>query len=341
MNRRAAAAALLGAALVGCGPAPGPAYGEGAGGEPAWVNGRATRFPDAQYLTGVGRGPDRGACEAAARAEVAKIFSARVEQVSQDWQRFFSQVRGSGHGVKVHELDVSQLTRVSTDKVLPGVKIVDHYPGEDTHHCLAALERLPAARGLRDELARLDAEVRAHVQRGDEAEGPAAKLMAYARALEVMQEREAINADLRIVDGHGGGLAPPLSWEELTARLQGARGAVKVGLQVAGPKASRFQACLAAALTARGLQVVEGSSDVNVLIGGTLRWARAGVIAGSIMVAADVTLRLTDPVSGQTLAAVAEATREGRPDLQAAVQLTEATLCKKVVPLVVEKIRLR
>ena len=61
---------ILAVCLANCsgpatnGPNPGPR--SGASDEtfkPSWVDGKSARYPDATYLSAVGRGPNRKACE--------------------------------------------------------------------------------------------------------------------------------------------------------------------------------------------------------------------------------------------------------------------------------------
>lgn len=338
---------IVALAVAACGSPPPPQYGAaagpaggGAGGpRPQWVDGVSGRYSDIQYLTGVGHGSGRSQCESDAFGALAKIFNARIHQVSQDWQSYFSQVGNMSPGVKVEAMDISQLTRISTDKVLKGVRVAEHYEEQSTHHCLAVLERMPAARSLREEIGRLDAEMLAQLKRGDEATTPTARFMAYARAMEMMQEREALNVDLRIVDNRGRGMPPPHKWEELVAKFHGSKARIKVGLKVTGSKGRKFQVCLAQALTQQGIEVLEGTSDVDLMIHGSLKFSKAGRIAGSVMVRCDVNLRVTDIENGRTLAAFSENTREGRPTLRRAIQLTETSLCKKTAPKLAVQIR--
>jgi hypothetical protein len=336
--------ATAGLGLIACGPPAQPNYvykeggggGTGPGGKPHWINGATD---DVQYLNGVGRGPTRGQCENDARAALAKVFIARITQVSKDWQGHFSRATSSGHNVRIEAMSISQLTRVSTDKVLRGVKLAGHWEGEGTHHCLARLERMPTAASLREEIGRLDGEIKAQVQRGDGAATPTAKFMAYARAMEVMQEREALNVDLRIVDPRGVGVPPPINWGDLVAKFTGARTRIKVGLKLLGSKASTIQTCLGEELTKQGIQVLEGSSDVDVMIHGNLKYEKAGVIVGSVMVRADINLRLTDVENGKTLAAFHDNIKVGRRTLQQSVQLAVSKLCQQVMPTLVQKLR--
>lgn len=331
--------------LIGCGGPPPPRYGSTpttsqSSGAPGWVDGRPGRYNEMEYLTGVGRGAGRGACEEDARAAVAKIFEARISQVASDWQGYFSRVSGAKPEVHVEAMSISQLTRVSTDRVLKGVKLVDHYQdSQGNHHCLAALERLPAAASLREEIALLDQQIRQKMEQGDKAATPTERFMAYARAMEMLQEREAKNEDLRIVDPRGAGAPPVQSWEDLVAKFEGARATIKIGILLKGTKAATVQTCLAEALTAEGFQVIEGSSDVDVMIHGQLKYEKAGVTHGSEMVRADVNLRVTDVESGRTVAAWNETVKEGRPELQQSIQLALTKLCKQAMPELVKKIR--
>lgn len=339
---------MLSLGALACGEPPPPAYPpaedsvepRSAGARPGWIDGRAGRYNDLQYLTAVGHGTSQPVCEGDAQAALAKVFKARIQQDSSDWQRYFSQVDGSGAGVKVEAMSITQLTRVSTDKVLKGVRLAEHWhDGRGGHHCLAVLERMPAARSLREEIMRLDEEIRGRVKAGDEAETPTARFMAYARAMELLQRREALNIDLRIVDPRGGGLQPSHGWQELVAKFQGAKSKIKVGLKLRGNKAAIVQTCLAEALVKEDIEVLEGTSDVDILIHGALRYEKAGFISGSTMVRADVTLRLNDVQNGRTVAAFADYIKVGRPTLKRAVQLSLTKLCQKTAPKLAQKIR--
>jgi hypothetical protein len=291
-----------------------------------------------QYLTAVGRGPDRRACENDAHAALAKIFKAKIEQVSQDWQGHFSRVSNLG-SVRVEAMSISQLTRVSTDKVLKGVTVPEHWQGEGTHHCLGALERDPAVASLRADIARKDAEIKAQVTSGDSAATATARFMAYARAMEVLQEREALNVDLRIVSPRGVGVPSPIDFPALVAKFTITKGKIKVGLKLLGTKARQIQTCLAEELTKKQISVLEGTSDVDVMVHGNLKYEKAGIIAGSHMVRATVNLRLTDVENGRTVGAFHESIRVGRPTLQASIQLAVFKLCQQVMPQLTQKIR--
>ena len=332
--------------LAGCGgPQParyhgGSGGGDGAKGKPAWVDGQPRRYPDMSYLTAVGRGPARGPCESDARGALAKVFNSRVSQVSRDWQGHFSKVAEAAPMVRVEAMSISQLTRVSTDKVLKGARVMQRWVDQQgNHHCLGVIDREPTARRLTEEIGRLDKELLLQIQQGDGAATPTAKFMAYARAMELMQERQALNVDLRIVHPNGRGVPPPHRWRELVAKFKTSRAKIKVGLLIKGKNADTIATCMAEELTRKGIEVLEGTSDVDVMIHGKLKYQKAGIIQGSVMVQAEINLRITDVQNGRTLAAFSETHKAGRPKLRRSVQLAVSKLCKKAAPSLVQKIR--
>jgi hypothetical protein len=113
----------------------------------------------------------------------------------------------------------------------------------------------------------------------------------------------------------------------------------RVGLKILGTGADKIQTCFAEQMTRRGMIVMEGTSDVDVMVHGTLRYARAGVIASSVMVRADINLRVNDMKSGKTSAAFSDQIKVGRTTLEESVQLAIYRLCEQVTPTLVEKIQ--
>ncbi len=239
---RRAFVAMFAAGLIACGPPPGPSYGGGGGmgvcGD--WVNtGQSSQFPEMMYLTAVGHGPELGSCENAARAEMAKIFKAQVNQQTTEWQGYFSRASAAG-GTFREATDIQSYTAVYTDKALNdfGVEVKLRCQAPGTFHCLAAIERDKAGGILREKMARLDQEIASHVAEGDKASDQTSKFMRYSAAMEKLAERELLNIDLKIISAGRGGMAPPVEWATLIAKFTGAKGAVKVGLKITGTEAA-------------------------------------------------------------------------------------------------------
>ena len=116
-------------------------------------------------------------------------------------------------------------------------------------------------------------------------------------------------------------------------------GQVRVGLQITGVKRSIIQTCFANRLINEGYKLFENTSDVDVMVKGTLTYQKAGIITGSHMVKAAAEVRVMNMETGQTNAAVAETIKVGRPTLNEAVQLAVSRLCDRVVPKVLSQIK--
>lgn len=343
MKRALLIVASLG--LVSCGPPPPPVYGGadpvGPNGCPSWVDtGQSGQYNEMMFLTAVGHGAAEGQCESDARAAMAKIFKAQVNQVTQEWQGYFSKASSLGAQFSAEVTNISSYTSVSTDKALDGlgVQIKARCPdNRGTQHCLAALEREPAAANLRSQIAQLDEQLKTKVSLGDAAGNDTQKFMQYAAAMELLAQRESLNIDLRIILARAA-TPPPIDFGALIAKFGGSRAKVKVGLKITGTEAARVQTCLAEGLTSKGLQVLESSSDVDVWIHGGLKYQKAGEVEGSVMVRADMNLRITDSSEGRTLAAFAEGVKVGRQDLQTSVQLAVFKLCEMANTALPQKI---
>jgi hypothetical protein len=343
MKRLTIIVATLG--LAACPPPPPAHYGGGAaaggavrrGAKPAWVDGTPARYPRMQYLTGVGRGSVRGPCERDGRAAIAKVFEARVQAVSKDWMGHFSKVNAAGK-VRVEAMAVTTLTQVSTDYVVKGVKVPEVWKGGGGYHCLATLERLPAARTLQAAIDKLDVQISAKVSEGDKAANDTAKFFAYKAAMLLMQKREALNAELRIVHPTGTGRPAPIGWRDLVAKFTGASSKIKIGLKLKGRNARKLQTCIAAQLTKQRIQVTETSNDVDLFIVGNMKWQWAGYNNGSHMVKVDLNVRIMNMDNGKTVGAYAEELKSGRPQKSQALQTTSTKLCHIAAPKLVKKI---
>ncbi|MCC6748971.1 MAG: hypothetical protein IT371_15030 [Deltaproteobacteria bacterium] len=334
-------AVALGA--LGCPPPP-PAYPPPPGGGPVGtrphpMDDRPGGFAELEYLTAEGRGTTEMLCEQDARGNLAKIFISQIQQVSTDWQGHFSKVGPMG-SMRVEAMSVSQITQVATDKTLQGTRVVHRGAApEGGVKCLGVLERAPVEANLRSEIDRLDGEIGTYLRAGDAATSATDKFMNYKNAMLAMQRREALNVDLRIVNSRGVGKPPPTDWGALVAKFTSAKGKIKIGLIIQGTEARKIQTCMAEELTKQDISVIEGSSDVDIMVHGQLKYARAGYVLGSEMVRADINLRLADIENGKTLAAFTDYVKVGRPELQQSVQLAVARLCMQAVPQLVSKVR--
>lgn len=333
--KRIAILSILSIGLVACASSGGPSGngpGTANGAKPGWVDGRSTRYDDTMYLRGVGIGDTPQICDNRARAELAKIFHAHIRQASSDWQHYFTKVSAAG-SVRVEAMDIRVLTQVSTDYVIQGSEVKERWQ----NYCLAVIDRMQAARRLVDEMDRLDVQIAAYVREGDKATDATSKFMHYKKAMSMLEKRQALNVELRIVAHRS---KPALTdWATLVSKFTTAKANIKVGLKLTGSKVATLQTCLAEQLTKEGIQVQEASSDIDMIIHGTVTMAKAGYVLGSHMVRAEMNVRINNVENGKTIAAFSENVKVGRPQIAQSQQLAVSKLCDKIIPQLVQKIQ--
>ena len=221
-----------------------------AAGKPGWVDGKDPKYPEKEFLFAAGYGPDRTSGENNAMANLAKIFVASVASASKDYQAAFSD------GKKALEVQsVETLTQVSTSKVLTGVRIAESWEGQGSVWAFAVLERGPAAATLKEKIDELDKKVDAALEKADTTDDKVKKVKQLRNAAKDMQERMALNADLRIINRDGQGVPMTHSPADISSKLEGAAESLGIGVQVNGTAASDLSQALMDGLTQAGFQV--------------------------------------------------------------------------------------
>ena len=226
--------------------------------KPGWIDGGSKDYPAAQYLTGVGQGNTRAVSEDQAYAALARIFKAEVSAQSKDWESYLVvESRGQSHDER--RLTLDNLTRVSTDKVLENVKIIDRWYDREKgfHYALAGMDRSQAEAAFLERIAELDRSVQSDVEEARRSAEKLAKVRGLRRAIHSLILREAYNADLRVIKQSGQGTASAYRVQELTHELEVFLSTnLVVGVQVTGDHAEPVQGALTEGLIKEGLQVV-------------------------------------------------------------------------------------
>lgn len=249
-RRRSAAGIFCTTILAGCSWFGGPA-------KPTWIDGVSSEYPPAQYLTGVGQGDNRAVSEDQAYAAVARIFKAEVSAQSKDWESYLTvEQRGSSRDER--RLTLDNLTRVSTDKVLENVKIVDRWYDvrKGLHYALAGMHRAQAETAFMERMADLDRSVQSDVDEAHRTTDKLAKVRALRRATRNLILRETYNADLRVIRASGQGTAPPNQVQELTRELDEYLSSnLVLAVAVTGDQVEPVQRALTEGLIKEGLHV--------------------------------------------------------------------------------------
>lgn len=317
-------------------------------GKPAWVDGSDPDYPERQYLCGVGYGPTRGISENGAFASLSKIFEAKVASVSSDFQASYSRT-----GQKGMELQsIQSLTQVSTKTVLTGVQLYDMWEAPDkVVYTLACIKREPAAASLRDAIAEKDKTIGNLLSKA-ETDDAVKKIKALSQALDAIMVRAALNAQLRIVDPDGLGVASDYSFADIEAALEGAKESFNIGVVATGSNSSDMRAALVDGLTGMGFAVkaAGGGGDddddddddddssagegFDILITAKVRMENAGQGSGDAasisFVRAVCDIEIKKVSSGKVLASFTESQREGHRTVQEAQRRAVREMQKKL-----------
>ena len=226
-------------------------------GEPDWVRGKSRDYPVERFLTGLGMANSKEAAVERAYAAVAKVFKAEVNAQSRDWESFLL-LEQKGQANTERRLTLDQITRVSTDKVLENVRVLESWRDAKTgqEYALAGMDRNQAGAALLERISDLDRTVETELRESKDTQDKLLRVRNLRRAIKNLVLREAYNADLRIIRTSGAGDAAPHRVADLTAELESFLGAnIVVGVEVAGEQADITRRAVMEGLLREGLPV--------------------------------------------------------------------------------------
>ena len=125
--------------------------------KPAWVDGVSAEFSSSQYLLGEGQSASKSTASDQAYAAVARIFKAEVAAQAKDWESYLL-VESRGAANAERRLTLETITKVSTDKVLENVKVLDAWydASKGLHYVLAGMHRGQGETALLEKMRELD-----------------------------------------------------------------------------------------------------------------------------------------------------------------------------------------
>ena len=250
----------------------------GGNAKPGWIDDADVEYPPAQYLVGVGQAGDRNGAADQAYAAVARIFKAEVTAQAKDWESYLViESRGSTNAERRLTLDT--VTKVSTDKALENVRVVETWydASKSVHYALAVMSRPQADASVMERVTALDRAVETDVAESRQTSDKLAKIRSLRRAVRNLVLREAYNADLRVIRPSGRGTAASYQVNELSNELaQFLANNLLVDVQVSGDQIEPIERALTEGLLREGLNVVsetvggEGRTP-ELLVRGTAR----------------------------------------------------------------------
>jgi LPP20 lipoprotein len=238
--------------------------------KPDWIDGVSAAYPSDQYLVGVGQADSLATAEDRAYAAVARIFKAEVSAQAKDWESYLL-IEQRGHTSAERRLTLDNLTRVSTDKVLENVRIVDRWGDvrKGLHYALAGMHRPQAETSFMERITELDRSISDDVEEAQRPSDKLAKVKALRRAARNLVLREAYNADLRVVRPSGQGTAAAYRVSELTHELEEFLATnLVLAVAVTGDQAEPVQRALTEGLLKEGLRVTSRPWGGDRSVGG-------------------------------------------------------------------------
>jgi hypothetical protein len=176
---------------------------------PEWVLSPHDLYPPERYLTGMGEGDSREQAEKRAYAAVSRIFSAQITSQAMD-REIFSLQESEQVSLTRRELQLDRRIQVSTEKVLENVKILDSWrqPTNFRFFVLAGIDRHQAEQSLLERLTDFDQAIETLLRQGRSHPQKLERIRGYKHAMSLLVDREALNADLRIIRASGESLPP-------------------------------------------------------------------------------------------------------------------------------------
>ncbi len=265
---------------------------------PDWVTGKSAQYPDSRFLVGRGQADSLEDARNRARADLAKVFQVAVSVETSDVTQFASTTESGGQARTESQVTRNIVTR--TDQIVRGIQIAEAWqdPSSKAHHALATLPRLQAATGLRQEVERLDAATRGHVNQARSAQDLLAQVASASRAHDTQRERDAVQKMLQVVDVTGRGVDPEFNSGQLAADLAALLKRVRMKPQAAPGSQDGLERMLSAALSAAGFVPEAGAGAPYILVG-SLQLDDLGVIDGWYWMRGTLEVHLADAVSGK------------------------------------------
>ncbi len=313
------------------------------GKKPDWIDGESIQYPSSRYLTGVGYDPDRKSSEDKARAEIAKIFFSKIDSRTRSYQDYL-QITSKGKSKTRETFSIEEITKVSTQKVLSGVRISSVYQdtgSEPIFYALAVLDRDQSAKILRDKIQQLDQDIKGLLTRAKGEGDMLAKVKYLKQSIQKHILREAYDAELRIVSPSGGGISSPIHFTEIKSRLESILlRDFLIGVSVKGSRAVEIQEALVQGLNQQGFSIGEDLNRAKVLIRGAVEIK--ALDRGSPewkYVQWRAHFDLVDKVGGSVFGSVSKTGREGHRNLPQAENRAVRKIRKALTTEISEEMR--
>lgn len=167
---------------------------------PDWVAGTPTAYPDDAWVTASASGGSSASARGNARAELARVFHARVESEVRDRSASTTTSRATGpkNEELLERLEVD--TRVTTEADFEGARIAELWqdPHANRWYALAVVEKSELRASLAVEIAEAARRVSGDLERAEAAPTPLGAARALLDAVRASRQRDVLVARARV-----------------------------------------------------------------------------------------------------------------------------------------------
>jgi hypothetical protein len=230
---------------------------------PDWVNGQSNRFPDGLYLVGVGQANSRDRAKSDALASIAKIFRARIEQQTTDWEKYI-QIESRGKTEIEQKKAMESLTDISTDKVIEGAQIIETAQDGAIYYALAVIDRLQAKASLTERITDFDEKINASIELARNTPDKLSRIKNYKRTINTFLRRDAANIDLQVISVKGNGIHPAVSLTKVAQEFdEWLAKNFSIDVKINGTNGPVVQQTIIESLLQEGFPVNDGSDTAS------------------------------------------------------------------------------
>lgn len=288
-------------------------------------------YPDRSYLTGTGGGDDPETAEDRARAEIAKIFSSKI-----DWSHQIYDSSATG-------VDVSEILNVSSNMVMSGIRIAENWYDINyapPYMALAVLDRQQSAEILSAQITQMDRRIRGFLDIAGKQTALLPRIRYLHAVLSDWALRQVYDQQLRIVNASGRGIAAALDSAGIIERLGMALGEYLIVVTVDGAGSDELSGMIGEELAKKGFSVTEDPAAAHAEIRGTCEISPlpATDVVDWKFVRWHVMFMIVDRDSGSIIGSVSETGKEAHLTTLMAEKRALLDIEKKAVPKIADQL---
>ncbi len=306
--------------------------------QPEGASLRLDDFPVSRYLAAIGSGPDRRQAAADARVEIAKIFKSDIRSSSSFYEDYSSDSASAGRPRQ--QQHISSATKISTEAVISGIRIVRVARHGKEFLALAVLDREKTWAKLQKQIGRHDRLLAESMNQYRRQSDGLLKVKILKNALRQYELRQNIENQMLVLEP-GRPVAPsPVSRQSIETEL--ARlllHDLRLAVSVTGDGAGQVRRFLTEALTGHGLTVVSRAGEAQILVKGRISLTPSRESAANAKwrwIDWTASFCLVDQKTGSVLASRSDSGRKGHLSFSRARSQALYDINNRIIPRVVE-----